>query len=220
MKRWKLFFILPVIVCLAFLGVAKVFGQLELPRISTACEDKSGLLYSFNDGFSVFKRCSGNSRRVILIGEQGLKGDKGDQGEPGSDATCKNLKTFDDNGIELGIYVDAWTVFYPPLQRFIRIDLSTRKSVTDNIFYSEQNCTGNAYVGIGDMRGLSSILTSDGLRLYINELNTHPVPVALNSYSSTEGICSNLTAIRDYWLLTPVSLPFSFPIPIPLHYRY
>jgi len=30
----------------------QIFAQIELPRITTACENKNGDLYAFNDGFS------------------------------------------------------------------------------------------------------------------------------------------------------------------------
>jgi hypothetical protein len=55
----------------------------DIPTISTACESKSGELTSFHDGFSFFNTCSGPNRRVILIGEQGPKGDTGSQGPQG-----------------------------------------------------------------------------------------------------------------------------------------
>lgn len=67
-------------------GISRVLAQGGLPTITTACESRSGLLNAFNDGFSLLKKCPANSRRVVIIGEQGPrgeKGDKGDQGEPG-----------------------------------------------------------------------------------------------------------------------------------------
>lgn len=54
-----------------------------MPSITTACEKENGTVFSFNDGFSNLKNCQGNSRRVVLIGQQGPKGDKGDQGIQG-----------------------------------------------------------------------------------------------------------------------------------------
>lgn len=68
---------------LIFLGAAKIYAQQGLPTIIIACEGRSGHLFAFNDGFSVFKTCPGDSRRVVLIGERGPKGDKGDKGDSG-----------------------------------------------------------------------------------------------------------------------------------------
>src|SRR3989344_728636 len=70
-----------IVISLAFLVSGAIASS--IPTISTACESKSGELKSFDDGFSLLKKCQGNSRRVILIGEQGSKGDKGDKGNPG-----------------------------------------------------------------------------------------------------------------------------------------
>lgn len=63
--------------------IGKTYADEILPTISTACESKSGLLFAYDDGFSIFKKCNGNSRRVVLIGEKGEKGPKGDPGEKG-----------------------------------------------------------------------------------------------------------------------------------------
>jgi len=83
MKYIKLFTATVIVIGLIIFGTGKVFGQLSLPKITTACESKTGILYGFNDGFSIMKKCSNNNRRVVLIGEQGPKGDKGDQGDQG-----------------------------------------------------------------------------------------------------------------------------------------
>lgn len=140
--------------------------------------------------------------------------------ETNTPPTSKILKTFDANGVELGICMETMTVFYPPLERLMQINKDTGMLATDNIFYSEQNCTGNAYVGFGDRNGVNRIITADNSRFYIFQPDTPNESVSLNSYTSTSGVCSNLTAVRDYKLLTPISLPFSFPIPMPLHYKY
>ena len=82
MNKLKLFIaVFTLILGIAF-GVTKVFA-IDIPTISIACEYKSGLLFSVNDGFSVFKKCPNNARRVVIIGEKGNKGEKGDPGEAG-----------------------------------------------------------------------------------------------------------------------------------------
>ena len=68
---------------LIFLVASKIYAQQGFPTVSVACESKSGLLWAFDDGFSVFKDCPSGSRRVVLIGLTGPKGDKGDKGDIG-----------------------------------------------------------------------------------------------------------------------------------------
>jgi len=86
-KIQKILLILTVSIPLLFLTSGKAFSQLTLPTITMVCEDKSGVLYAFDDGFSLFKKCAGKGRRVILIGEKGDRGDKGDKGEQGLQGT-------------------------------------------------------------------------------------------------------------------------------------
>jgi len=72
---------------MASLATSKILAVDILPTISTACEEKDGSLHSFDDGFSLFKSCQNNRRRVVLIGlpgPQGIQGEKGDKGDPGS----------------------------------------------------------------------------------------------------------------------------------------
>lgn len=86
MQKIKVTILVVSLIFVAILGISKVFALDQLPVVNTACENKNGLLLAINDGFSLLKKCPANSRRVVIIGEQGPKGekgDKGDQGEPG-----------------------------------------------------------------------------------------------------------------------------------------
>lgn len=83
MRKVKIGVILLITLALAYYGVSRVLAQVELPRVTTACELKSGLLFAIDDDFSILKKCPGRSRRVVLIGEKGDKGDQGDPGEKG-----------------------------------------------------------------------------------------------------------------------------------------
>lgn len=86
MKKIKVTVFVTSLIFVTILSISKVFALDQLPVINTACENKNGLLFAIDDGFSIFKECPANSRRVIIVGEQGPKGekgDKGDQGEPG-----------------------------------------------------------------------------------------------------------------------------------------
>lgn len=83
MKIKRLIPLLIIGIILVGFGVSKVIAQ-GLPTLTTACENKVGLLFAYNDGFSLLKKCPTGSREVIILGQQGQKGDKGDQGEQGT----------------------------------------------------------------------------------------------------------------------------------------
>ncbi len=82
MKKLKIGLILASVSTMTIFGAITVFAD-NLVNISTACEQQNGVLYGFNDGFSNRKKCAGEDRRVVLIGQQGPKGDKGDPGPKG-----------------------------------------------------------------------------------------------------------------------------------------
>lgn len=66
-KKSALIFGLILVTILSF-GSGIVIGQTskELPRMTTACETKSGLVHGFDDGFSILKKCPIGSRKVVL----------------------------------------------------------------------------------------------------------------------------------------------------------
>ncbi len=82
MKKLKYSLIFSPLVAIVIFGAATVFAD-NLPNITTACEQNNGAFYGFNDGFSHRKKCVGDDRRVVLIGQQGLKGDPGLPGSQG-----------------------------------------------------------------------------------------------------------------------------------------
>jgi len=75
--------VITLIITLSF--TPKIFAAISenIPRVSTACESKAGLLMAAGDGYSIFKSCPAGSRRVVIVGEKGDKGDKGDRGIQG-----------------------------------------------------------------------------------------------------------------------------------------
>ncbi len=70
-------------IVVSIFGISKAWALDILPTVTEACEGRNGDLNVINDGFSHLEKCQGNSRRVVMLGQQGPKGDKGDQGEPG-----------------------------------------------------------------------------------------------------------------------------------------
>jgi len=244
--------LIPVLFFLGLLLVKQISAQIELPRITTACEMKNGALFGVDDGFSILKKCPKGSRMVMIIGEQGPKGlqgpvgetgptgpmgpqgeqgipgPKGDKGDPGSDATAKTFNTYDANGVRLGIYVDTMVVFYPEFQRFMEIQESKGLLVPYVVQYTGLNCTGDAYISLGDTdlsKALNRVINAGDNRFFVIQTGTPAVPVQINSFmrrylSSNHGTCENNTGNAPVRALTEVSLPFLFPIPMPLQYKY
>lgn len=230
---------LVVIVPLMFVTSEKVFGLLEFPTISTACEDRSGNLYAFNDGFSLKNTCEGKTRRVILIGEKGDKGDpgvqgiqgiqgtqgeKGEKGDPGSGGSGKVLKTFNNDNIELGLYVSNTEFFYPKLQRFVIIQPDGKLGYTNGgIYFSEIDCNGTTYTytSLSDYRYPfnSYLYRSYSGKFYIYEGNPTLENISYQSYSSGSS-CSNSIGSRSAYKLNEVTLDISDTVQFPLNFRY
>ena len=66
----SLFLILPISIF-----VSKISAQVTLPQVTNVCEGKHGELYSYNDRFSKYTECEGKRRKVLILGEEGDKGD-------------------------------------------------------------------------------------------------------------------------------------------------
>lgn len=78
------YYIVGLLVLVSLYFAPTVIAQLNLPQITTVCENKNGTIYSFDDGFSTKLECEGElRRRVVLIGQEGPKGDQGEQGPKG-----------------------------------------------------------------------------------------------------------------------------------------
>lgn len=70
MKNKTVWFLGLVLFGFLVFGTGMVVGQgsNELPKLTTACETKAGLIFGMGDGFSILKKCPGNSRMVALGG--------------------------------------------------------------------------------------------------------------------------------------------------------
>lgn len=64
------------LVILLSVATGMVIGQTsdDLPRVEVACENKTGLIHGFDDGFSILKKCPNGSRQIIL-GEKSISND-------------------------------------------------------------------------------------------------------------------------------------------------
>lgn len=228
----KIIKVLLIILAVALFGVTVVKAQTVLPRITTACEDKAGLLFSVNDGFSLLKKCPKNSRLVAIIGEKGDKGDKGDQGEQGlqgpkgDPGSSKILKVFDNNGNEIGIsstFSDNGTcVFIPSIQKIICIHFDGTVDPQTYAYYESSDCTGTFYT---DLSPFWQTILAAGINIF------YAVPKGTTSqnvhiYSHQEWNGSALECrqedlgTRKMMHMEQITLPFNMPPALPLEYRY
>lgn len=68
-------FVLPALVLfLSIFAGTKIFAQAPDTIVSYACEGKSGLLSSINDGWSQKTECKGEGQRLVRLGNQGPNG--------------------------------------------------------------------------------------------------------------------------------------------------
>ena len=69
-----------VLVGLFSLGTSIAWGEVSsLPRVTTVCESKAGLLMTVDDDFSILRKCPKNFRKVVLGEEQTIKNDESNE---------------------------------------------------------------------------------------------------------------------------------------------
>lgn len=140
--------------------------------------------------------------------------------------THNELKTFDANNTELGLFISPFMFFYPPINRLV--DIQTRKlgyGSGRRIYYLNVACTGDAYIGIGD-----NDLSFEGNKVFSNiageyfilEPNTPAGTVNYGSYSESDGCVFNNSSgtANGLRLLKKVSINLPDPVPFPLQYKY
>jgi len=144
-----------------------------------------------------------------------------------SPSVQKEIKVFDANGIELGIFVNSLggesdEIFYPPLNRLIIIDKGKLAKTGLRIIYSELNCQGDAYISLVDSH-LSEfnnrIFSVESGRYYILEKGTPEAPTLVKS-SRDEQPCVNNNDNAPVRLVKEVALPLPDPVPLPIVLKY
>lgn len=141
---------------------------------------------------------------------------------PTSIPETKGIKIVDANGTELGIYVDTFIFFYPPLNRFVSFQGNGGYATGGAIYFALQNCTGDAYKSLndGDMFDHGKFVFNAGdSRFFVVDPTTPNTSVITQSHLDT-GICTNSLNTFSQRLLREVSLPLPNPIPFPIQYKY
>lgn len=135
-----------------------------------------------------------------------------------------SIKVFDKNGRELGLFVDEreeaheYRVMLPNLNRTIYILHNSGASGTINrssLRFSGTGCQGTAFQdNPPPMHTLDNIIEAGANRFFKIDSFT-PVTTTVNSYLR-DGQCTNITTLGVVFPASPVTLPFSFPVPAPL----
>jgi hypothetical protein len=146
----------------------------------------------------------------------------------------KVLKTFDNNDNELGLYVDRQIgsqnqhideFFYVPLGKIVVLVDHQIGITRDDVWYQSSDCTGTAYAPMDERSYWSKVneIVTAGPGKYYTIDRGPGSTVSLNSLQRYDGSafpCLNATAHDTAWSLTPVTLPFTEPIALPLQYKY
>ena len=167
-------------------------------------------------------------------GAAGLQGPKGDAGSPGKDGTpSQNLHLLDANGRDLGIYLGrisisgAYEAYLPTLGISVFITTNDENETVaiapagagGGAQYASSDCSGNGYTSTGgSLNELSEIDVLPSGTHYYTPLAAARVTVNIASRAGNGGTCTTFTPIPEtVILLKEITLPFTVPIPWPLH---
>ena len=137
----------------------------------------------------------------------------------------KELKTFDNNGNELGLFISRSSFLYVSLGRIVVLVDAQIGTTRDDVWYQSSDCTGTAYTAFSERdywSKVNEIYTAGPGKYYTVDRDSGST-VALNSlqrYSGGAFPCLSATTSGPAWSLTPITLPFSEPIALPLQYKY
>lgn len=135
----------------------------------------------------------------------------------------KELKMFDSNGNELGLYIDVNIFYYPHLQRFVNFNLETGGLNTAGVVYfGGLNCSGDAYKSLGNSEVMTNgryVFNAGDIRYFVLDYTTPSSSTNTNSYL-INGVCTNESNNFSQRKLREVTLSIPNPIPLPVHASY
>ena len=121
----------------------------------------------------------------------------------------KELRTYDANDVELGLYTDRTSFFYETLGVIVPLN-DNNFAIRQDAWYQSTNCTGQPYalMGTGDHWDRASELLSVGPGSYYTINKVPGATVAVNSlhhYNGSSIVCQVATANEQGWPITSVS---------------
>lgn len=211
----------------------------------TVCVTKTGAVRVAGGDFGR-SDCKKNET-LLSWNIQGPKGDKGDKGDPGEQGpqgergeigpqgpAGTSLHLFDANGQDLGIILQSSQLtgietYIPSLDAVFSFKQSISTSPrgffvsslnqTTQVYFENQNCSGNAYVPVLTFNGMpNTIRWVQNLNRFfkvMGELSTGQFRT--QSFLSPSGCTNNLSPEAQYWVrVEEITMPFSWPPAGPL----
>ncbi len=142
-----------------------------------------------------------------------------------SSVSQKELKTFDNNGNELGIYMDDASFFVTSLGKKVRLN-SAGQLLYQQLatYFKSQNCVGTAYRSTSDL--FNDVFSdANGKNLVVDrsipkENFTSQSYLEFNPAQQASSCRVSSDSQNDASTLTTVTLPFSLPVSMPLQFKY
>jgi hypothetical protein len=158
-----------------------------------------------------------------IQGIQGAKGDKGDVGLQGPAGPASSITLLSANdellGVLLGITHNNATMYIPSLERFMMTSTTNGESyISNDVYFTGEGCTGNIFMQAGQNYEYFIITnrTSDSASqhyLISPQVETHVLSVRNGNWPYN---CQSTNVVGMFQPLTEVTLPFSYPVALPL----
>lgn len=145
-----------------------------------------------------------------------------------SNSANKALVVTDKNGTELGIFVDEdygnhdFQIYLTSVDREISINHYTGQSGAANkinTFYDGDNCLGNVYIAFNESPHRADFII-DSQNGHFYKTTSYDKQTTLIKTQLRSGACSSVNSLADVLPLNEVSLPFTFPVTLPLLIQY
>jgi hypothetical protein len=129
-------------------------------------------------------------------------------------------------GILLGMNPSIATVFIPSLQKMMTISATSGENtlLAFDVFFTEPGCAGSPFA-IPGQNYHTFIMTyrigSESVNQhYLISQQTESVHVRSLRHASSPYNCESTDQTDMFQSLTPVALPFTYPVALPLHLEY
>lgn len=196
---------------------------------------KNGKIRMLTDRYPV---CKKNELPISwnMTGPQGEKGDKGDKGDPGEPGTPGvqgppgqpgGVFAYSANDELVGSLVDIngtsndAKIFVPPIKKLLHLELAdgTNKMVGFDLYFTTTNCSSTAYIhyataGEQQMIYTANISASEVKHYVVGDI----VQITWGSRlrPTSPYTCVEETGTSYFGTLLEVSLPFGYPVAVPL----
>lgn len=145
------------------------------------------------------------------------------------DERARAVRVFDANGKELGPLVDrdVWntrlSVLLVPLQRIVILDSESGINLFEisMTYHQSGDCSGTPHASTAaSATNANEVYSGLAGRSFIIDLSVPPTECVV-MHSIFDGTCrTEETTLCGSQTLIPVTLPFDFPVPVPLQYRF